>query len=747
MLYRPLSILLLIALLALVMPVPTVAQVFEGHWSDAYFVSGTSTPPQVIIEHEGQFVFGGNFQQAGNLPYRHVVRSTGASWIPFATGIPDAVVAMVRHEGELIALTSGTRRLWRLDGDDWVALSEPLGGEATVMASYAGDLYVGGSVWNGAELIDFLQADGPVNALAVHQGVLAIGGSFTACGSDTLGTLVAWDGTQITRPWPELGQHVRHLSAHEDQLVAIGGIPGWQAEYLVYRFAGEEWQLLPFPAVVPEYRVARFTLWHEGQLYAAYAYHGWNWHHAYFRRWTGSQWVEIAGSGTILTAAASTSSGLVLAGDGLRHGNTFYGTVARRPNSDGEGHLMQIGPVGLGLTGGGVRDMRLDHWNGQIVGGGFTAFGNRISPGVIVNFGGSWSPLPMDPSVLPQYATVATALYHPYYGAYASVEDYSLNQYRWLHGSYGWEFHPDVMHEPYGASQWAVYQIHGGTVVGTVAGGQIKDLHYWQDSLIAGGSFSSISGTPASRIARRVGSQWQAFPAAIGGSVAVITDWNGQLVIAGQRIDPDGPNHWQVAIWTGAAWHPLGGSFNFDIHALAAHEDHLYAGGIFTSVGGFPIRRLAGWDGQAWRPVGDGCSGGVHSLLSHQGKLWIGGDFLEAGGHNASYLTTWTFHGVTTDAPLHREAVVALRAPHPNPFNPTTTVSFTLPRAADLDLAVFDLRGRRLQTLVAGHRSRGTHHAQWHGTDDRGRTLASGVYLVRLQVDREVATRRVSLIR
>lgn len=67
----------------------------------------------------------------------------------------------------------------------------------------------------------------------------------------------------------------------------------------------------------------------------------------------------------------------------------------------------------------------------------------------------------------------------------------------------------------------------------------------------------------------------------------------------------------------------------------------------------------------------------------------------------------------------------------PNPFNPVTRVELSLPAAGAVDVAVYDLAGRRLRTLCQGQRPAGRQSLTWDGRDDGGRGLPSGVYLVR----------------
>lgn len=65
---------------------------------------------------------------------------------------------------------------------------------------------------------------------------------------------------------------------------------------------------------------------------------------------------------------------------------------------------------------------------------------------------------------------------------------------------------------------------------------------------------------------------------------------------------------------------------------------------------------------------------------------------------------------------------------HPNPFNPTTTISFTLPNAMQVNLSIYNISGRLVETLVNGWRDAGTHEVTFDGSN-----LASGVYIYCLQ--------------
>ena len=83
----------------------------------------------------------------------------------------------------------------------------------------------------------------------------------------------------------------------------------------------------------------------------------------------------------------------------------------------------------------------------------------------------------------------------------------------------------------------------------------------------------------------------------------------------------------------------------------------------------------------------------------------------------------------------------------PNPCNPRTEIRYVLGRAQTIRLCVHDLLGRRVRVLQDGVMSAGEYRQEWDGCDDAGRTVASGVYLVRLEAEERVDSRKVVLTR
>lgn len=84
---------------------------------------------------------------------------------------------------------------------------------------------------------------------------------------------------------------------------------------------------------------------------------------------------------------------------------------------------------------------------------------------------------------------------------------------------------------------------------------------------------------------------------------------------------------------------------------------------------------------------------------------------------------------------------------HPNPFNPSTTIGFFLPRNQRVNLTIYDIEGRRVKTLIDGHQNAGRQDIIWNGTNDNGRAVSSGVYYYRLVTGKKKITRKMVVIR
>jgi subtilisin family serine protease len=89
----------------------------------------------------------------------------------------------------------------------------------------------------------------------------------------------------------------------------------------------------------------------------------------------------------------------------------------------------------------------------------------------------------------------------------------------------------------------------------------------------------------------------------------------------------------------------------------------------------------------------------------------------------------------------------ALDQNYPNPFNPSTTIRFTSPAAGRVVLAIYNITGQHILTLVDADRSPGKHSVNWYGRDKWGKSVSSGVYFYRLSAGAYQESRRMLLLK
>ncbi|NBC17377.1 MAG: T9SS type A sorting domain-containing protein, partial [Bacteroidetes bacterium] len=84
---------------------------------------------------------------------------------------------------------------------------------------------------------------------------------------------------------------------------------------------------------------------------------------------------------------------------------------------------------------------------------------------------------------------------------------------------------------------------------------------------------------------------------------------------------------------------------------------------------------------------------------------------------------------------------------YPNPFNPQTTIRYTLAQPGAVTLRIYDVRGRLVRTLADARRPAGTYAVRWDGRDAQGQPVASGAYVYQLRAGTQQRTRQLVLVR
>jgi len=97
-------------------------------------------------------------------------------------------------------------------------------------------------------------------------------------------------------------------------------------------------------------------------------------------------------------------------------------------------------------------------------------------------------------------------------------------------------------------------------------------------------------------------------------------------------------------------------------------------------------------------------------------------------------------------SPAVPRLTASMQQNHPNPFNSSTTIAYELPMASRAELAIYSVTGQRVATLVQGWMEAGRHTARWHGGDESGTRVASGMYMYRLCWSGGVETRKLIVL-
>jgi hypothetical protein len=105
------------------------------------------------------------------------------------------------------------------------------------------------------------------------------------------------------------------------------------------------------------------------------------------------------------------------------------------------------------------------------------------------------------------------------------------------------------------------------------------------------------------------------------------------------------------------------------------------------------------------------------------------------------------FTQATSPAPVSVPLITELRPNRPNPFNPTTTIEFSLARQENVTLAVYDVTGRLVKMLLDEPKAAGRYQQVWEGRDNAGAPLASGVYFLRMNAGTKSFVRKMVMLK
>jgi regulation of enolase protein 1 (concanavalin A-like superfamily) len=90
---------------------------------------------------------------------------------------------------------------------------------------------------------------------------------------------------------------------------------------------------------------------------------------------------------------------------------------------------------------------------------------------------------------------------------------------------------------------------------------------------------------------------------------------------------------------------------------------------------------------------------------------------------------------------------LTLHSAYPNPFNPSTMITFALPSDAHVDVSIYNLLGKKIRTLNKTRMEAGTHRILWNARNEGGNMVATGLYVCKLQVKDEVRTMKLMFLK
>ena len=136
-------------------------------------------------------------------------------------------------------------------------------------------------------------------------------------------------------------------------------------------------------------------------------------------------------------------------------------------------------------------------------------------------------------------------------------------------------------------------------------------------------------------------------------------------------------------------------------------------------------------------------SAGVYDAANDRMIVFGGFD----GGYYNEVWSLQNLSGTVTSARTQTPAGITLGQNFPNPFNPSTRITFSIDSTSPMTITVHSVTGRHIRTLIKGVVPAGSHQAVWDGRDENSRPVASGVYFYRLKTEAQQLTRTMVLLK
>ena len=606
----------------------------------AWHALGSGINSEVIrVIASGATVYaGGGFTTAGGISASKIARWDGSAWHALGTGITGLFVLSILINGSdvyvggnfYMAGSTAVHSIARWDGTSWYDVNGGVSGIVLDLAIFGTDLYVGGEFntpGSGGQLLNNIARYSTIDNLwyplgegvggqvesIVHSTIgygLYVAGNFTTAGTLPAKGIAMWSTSG--GGWSVLGiassngfygGHALDLGMTANGYLYAGGIfdtaggvlgNGGVVANNIARWYGGAWSALgsglgvasstgKVLAVLASTIGGTTTVYVGGTFQSVGSLPANN-----IAKWDGTAWSTL-GSGanngvdrTVNVIAQGSGATIYVGGDFTRAGGITVNKVARWSSGLGWAALNQ------GVSGGSVRALAYNNYDLYLyVGGDFTQAGGSVSVNSIARWnssGGSnsWSPLKQ-----------GTTSVNGVNGTVTTIAIRDSNGKVYVGGTFD---HAGGLN----ASNLADWGANGTAnfwhITGT-ANGSVNSLVFLDDTLYAGGAFTSI------------------YP---GGSANHVAKYNF------------GTSGWS-ALGSGTS-----NGVNGEVHALAVSGSTLRVGGAFTMAGGTAVNNITSWNGSAWSALGSGVTDDymplVSALAADGTTLFVGGTFDMAGG-------------------------------------------------------------------------------------------------------------------
>ncbi len=182
-------------------------------------------------------------------------------------------------------------------------------------------------------------------------------------------------------------------------------------------------------------------------------------------------------------------------------------------------------------------------------------------------------------------------------------------------------------------------------------------------------------------------------------------------------------------------------AYRYEIGADSGRICHIYNEDGQASPGGWPVSHTGvnDYDSDSLLPQRAYTLRGTDSTVRST-VLYVSAD-------QGLYFDASSFVGIQEEMGYERMKESSLGQNHPNPFNSSTTIEYAIEKDGEAQIAVYNILGQKVKTLLHGHNTKGSHTVVWDGKDTDDNPVASGVYFYKMESEGRALTEKMILMK